>query len=105
MFGTVWGLAVFGIVLDTLPHKRPRVVPVIIYLVMGWLCVFALDAIVAAVPAASFGWLLAGGIIYTSGIVFFVLDRWYPWCHEIWHVFVVGGSVSHYYAILLLVRL
>lgn len=104
MFGTIWGLAVFGIVFDALPRKGPRVVPVIIYLVMGWLCVFALDAIVAAVPAESFGWLLAGGIFYTSGIVFFALDRWYPWCHEIWHLFVVAGSVSHYFAILLLVR-
>ena len=70
MFGAIWGLAVFGMVLDALPRKGPRVAPVIIYLVMGWLCVFALNPIVAALPPEGFGWLLAGGIFYTSGIVF-----------------------------------
>jgi len=102
IFCTIWGLAVFGIVLDALPRRGPRVVPVIIYLTMGWLCLFTLDPIIAALPPQGFDWLLAGGIFYTSGIVFFVLDRWYPWCHEIWHVFVIAGSVSHYFSILLL---
>ncbi|MGC1952073.1 MAG: hemolysin III family protein [Gammaproteobacteria bacterium] len=104
MFGAVWGLAVFGIVLETLPPRGPgaRVVPLIVYLVMGWLCVFALDPIIAALPPEGFGWLLTGGIFYTSGVIFFVLDHWYPWCHGIWHLFVIIGSVSHYFAILLL---
>lgn len=102
MFGAIWGLAVFGMILDALPRKGSRVVPVIIYLVMGWLCVFALGPIVAVLPPDGFGWLLAGGILYTSGIVFFVLDHWYPWCHEIWHLFVIAGSASHYFSILLL---
>jgi len=47
-------------------------------------------------------WLLAGGILYTSGIAFFVLGHWYPWHHGIWHLFVIAGSVSHYFSILLL---
>ncbi len=102
MFGAIWGLAVFGIVLDALPRRGPRVVPLIIYLVMGWLCVFALDPIIAALPPAGFAWLLAGGIFYTAGTVFFVLDHWYPWCHGVWHLFVLAGSVSHYFSILLL---
>ena len=102
MFAAIWGLAVVGIVLEVLPRKGPRVLPLIIYLVMGWLCVFALEPIVAALPPTGFGWLLAGGIFYTSGIVFFVLDHWYPWCHGIWHLFVLAGSVSHYFSILLL---
>ena len=102
MFGAIWGLAVFGIVLDALPRQGPRIVPLIVYLVMGWLCVFALDPIAAAMPPEGFSWLLAGGIFYTSGIVFFVLDHWYPWCHGIWHLFVIAGSVSHYFSILLL---
>ncbi|MCH8896575.1 MAG: hemolysin III family protein [Proteobacteria bacterium] len=101
LFGVIWGLAVFGMVLDALPRKG-RLVPVIIYLVMGWLCVFALDKIVAALPPASFAWLVAGGIFYTSGIVFYVLDHRYAWFHEIWHLFVIAGSVSHYFSILLL---
>ncbi len=102
MFGAIWGLAVLGIVLDALARKGPRVIPLIIYLVMGWLCVFTLDAIIAALSAASFGWLLAGGIFYTSGIIFFMLDNRYPWCHGIWHLFVIAGSVSHYISISLL---
>jgi len=100
MFGTIWGLAAFGIVLDALPRKGPRVVPIIIYLVMGWLCLFALDPLLATLPPESFRWLLVGGIFYTSGIVFYIFDHWYPWCHGIWHLFVLAGSVSHYFAIL-----
>ncbi|MBI3772870.1 MAG: hemolysin III family protein [Gammaproteobacteria bacterium] len=101
MFGVIWGLAAFGVVLDALPRKGARVVPIIIYLVMGWLCLFALDPIIAALPPAGFRWLLAGGIFYTTGVVFFILDHWYPRCHGIWHLFVLAGSVSHYFAILL----
>lgn len=102
LFATIWALAVFGIVLDALPRRGPRVVPVVIYLFMGWLCVFALDPIIAALSPEGFRWLLAGGIFYTSGIVFFILDHWYPWCHGIWHLFVIAGSVCHYFSILLL---
>lgn len=102
MFGAIWGLAVFGIVLDALPRRGLRVVPVIIYLVMGWLCVFALDSIIAALPPAGVGWLVAGGVFYTSGVAFYVLDHWYPWSHGIWHLFVLAGSASHYFSILLL---
>jgi hemolysin III len=102
MFGAIWGLAIFGVILEVLPRRGPRIVPLIIYLAMGWLCLFALDPIIAALPPAGFGWLLAGGIFYTSGIVFFILDNWYPWCHGIWHLFVLAGSASHYVAILLL---
>lgn len=102
MFATIWGLAVFGIVFDAVPRQGVRVVPLIIYLVMGWLCVFALNPFIDALSAQSFGWLLAGGIFYTTGVVFFVLDKRYPWCHGIWHLFVIAGSVSHYFSILLL---
>jgi len=102
MFGAIWGLAVIGIVLDALPRRGLRVVPVVIYLVMGWLCVFALDPIIAALPRAGFIWLVAGGIFYTSGVAFYILDHWYPWSHGIWHLFVLAGSTSHYFAILLL---
>jgi hemolysin III len=101
MFGVIWGLAAIGIVLDALPRKGARVVPIIIYIVMGWLCVFVLDPLIAALPPMGFRWLLIGGIFYTSGVVFFILDHWYPKCHWIWHLFVLAGSASHYFAILL----
>ncbi len=102
MLGAVWGLAVFGMILDALPRRGARIVPVIIYLVMGWLCVLFPDSFLAALSVESLAWLIAGGVFYTSGVVFFALDSWYPWCHGVWHIFVLAGSASHYFGILLL---
>ncbi len=78
MFGAIWGLALFGIVFHALPHLGRRVVSVILYLMMGWLCVFALQSVLAALPPEAFRLLLVGGVFYTSGILFYVLGRWYP---------------------------
>lgn len=103
MFGAIWGLAVLGLVLDALPRRGARVLPVIIYLGMGWLIVLAIDPLLAVLPRAGFIWLLAGGIFYTSGVVFYALDRRYPWMHGVWHLFVLAGSISHYVAILVYV--
>lgn len=103
IFGIVWGLAIAGILLDSLHRNRRRILPVIIYLIMGWLCIFFIDSVLAALPAKSFCWLLAGGLFYTTGILFFILDHWYPWCHGIWHLFVLAGSTSHYFLLLLFI--
>ena len=102
LLGGVWTLALFGIVLDALRRTGPRVGSLILYLVMGWCCVLALDSLLILLPHASLVWLFVGGAFYTTGIVFYVLDSWYPWCHGIWHLFVLAGSISHYFAILLL---
>ncbi|GAB0149469.1 hemolysin III family protein [Marichromatium gracile] len=101
LFSAVWGLAVIGMILESLPRKGARVLPILIYLAMGWLVVFALDPLIAALPAAGFWWLLAGGLFYTVGVIFYVLDDRFPWCHGIWHLFVLAGSISHYFTILL----
>jgi len=103
MFGAIWGLAVLGLVLDALPLRGARVLPMVIYLVMGWLIVLALKPLLAVLPRAGFVWLLTGGLFYTSGIVFYALDQRYPWMHGVWHLFVLAGSVSHYVAILVYV--
>jgi hemolysin III len=102
LLGAVWGMAVFGMILDVLPRRGARIMPVIIYLLMGWLCVLFPDSFFTALSPGSLAWLIGGGVFYTSGVVFFALDSWYPWCHGIWHLFVLAGSVSHYCAILLL---
>ncbi len=102
MLGLVWGIAAFGMILDALPRRGARIVPVIIYLLMGWLCVLFPDSFLAALSPQSLGWLIAGGVFYTSGVIFYALDSWYPWCHGVWHLFVLAGSISHYVAILLL---
>jgi len=101
LFGAVWGLALIGMITDTLRGGGGRLLSVCIYLLMGWLIVFALGDIIAALPAAGFAWLVAGGIFYTVGVIFYALDSRWPWCHGIWHLFVLAGSVSHYFAILL----
>jgi hemolysin III len=100
LFGAIWAMAVLGMVIDALPRRGARVVPFVIYFVMGWLVLVALKPLLAALPLAGFYWLLAGGILYTSGIVFFALDRRYGWAHGVWHLFVLAGSISHYIAIL-----
>lgn len=100
MFGAIWGLAVLGLVLDALPRRGARVLPFVIYFGMGWMVLLALDPLLTVLPRTGFHWLLAGGIFYTSGIIFFALDRRYPSMHGVWHLFVLAGSISHYVAIL-----
>lgn len=100
LFGAIWGMAVCGMVIDVWLKTRRRVIPTMIYLVMGWLVIIALQPLQQALPAAGFDWLLAGGLFYTTGVVFFALSHWFAWAHAVWHLFVLGGSVSHYFAIL-----
>jgi len=102
LLGGVWAMAIVGMVLDAVRRTGPRIGSIILYLAMGWICVLALDSLVILLSPESLILLFVGGVFYTSGIVFFVLDSWYPWCHGVWHLFVLAGSVSHYFAILLL---
>lgn len=103
LFGIIWGLAVAGIVIDSLPRRGRRILPLIIYLLMGWLCLVALAPLLKALPTAGFAWLLAGGLFYTVGLVFFIFDERVRHFHGIWHLFVLAGSVSHYVSIVLYV--
>ena len=100
IFGVIWGLAVLGIVIDTIPRKGPRVIPIIIYLVMGWLALIALKPLIAALPPAGVAWLVIGGMLYTGGLVFFALDGRLRHAHGLWHLFVLAGSTSHFIVML-----
>ena len=100
LFGVVWGLALAGILVDLLWKQDRRIVPVVIYLTMGWLVVFAIEPLRAALDPMGFGLLVAGGVAYTLGVPFFALGRYWPMLHGIWHVLVLAGSVLHYQAIL-----
>lgn len=102
LLGGVWAMAIFGIVLDAVRRTGPRIGSVLLYLAMGWFCVMAMDSLQVLLSPGSLTWLIVGGVFYTSGIVFFALDSWYPWCHGVWHLFVLAGSISHYIAIFLL---
>ena len=103
LLGGVWTMAIIGMVLDAVRRTGPRVGSVILYLAMGWACVLAFDSLQVLLPPASLAWLIVGGVFYTSGIVFYVLDSWYPWCHGIWHLFVLAGSICHFLAVFLYV--
>ena len=102
LLGGVWAMAIVGMILDAVRRTGPRIGSILLYLAMGWICVLALDSLVVLLSPESLILLFVGGVFYTSGIVFFVLDSWYPWCRGIWHLFVLAGSVSHYFAILFL---
>ena len=100
LFGVIWGVAIVGFILDALPQKGLRIIPVIIYILMGWLVVIALDPLLENLPEAGFKWLAFGGVLYTAGIVFYALSDRFTYAHGIWHLFVLGGSVCHYVSIL-----
>jgi hemolysin III len=99
LFGTIWGLAIAGMLIEFTPRRGPRILPVVIYLLMGWLALIALKPLLQALPLHGFLWLLAGGLCYTLGVLFYGLDQRLKHAHGIWHLFVLGGSVCHYVAI------
>lgn len=103
LFGVIWGLAVVGMALEALPQKGNRLLSVGVYILMGWLVLFALKPLLEALPFAGFIWLLLGGLFYTGGIVFYLFDEQVRHFHGIWHLFVLAGSISHYLTILLYV--
>lgn len=103
LLGIVWGIAVGGIVIKALWITCPKWFSSILYIAMGWVCVLAFTKIVNALPAEAFGWLLAGGIIYTIGGIIYALKlplfnskHRYFGSHEIFHLFVMAGSLCHY---------
>jgi hemolysin III len=103
IFGAIWGLAVVGIIIDVLHKKGRRVLPIIIYILMGWMMIAALEPLLRALPSAGFLWLLAGGLLYTGGLIFYALDKKLWHAHGCWHLCVLGGSVCHYVTILMYV--
>lgn len=100
LFGVVWGLALVGMLQEIKPRNEARVLSLIIYAVMGWVVVVATGPLLEALGTAGFIWLAAGGLLYSVGIVFFVLDGRVRHFHGIWHLFVIAGSLLHYVTIM-----
>lgn len=98
LFGVVWGLAIAGVVLKLKFAGRFRAVSTAVYLVMGWLVLVALKPLVAALPPGGLGWLVAGGVGYSAGTVFYLWRR-LPYHHALWHGFVLIGSGCHWVAV------
>ncbi len=102
MFAAIWTLAALGIVFKLFFTGRFKLVSTLIYIAMGWLVMLAAKPVYAALSGWVFGWLLAGGICYTLGTVFYLQKR-LPYAHAIWHGFVVLGTVCHFVAVWALV--
>lgn len=98
LFGVVWGLAITGVALKFWFAGRFRVASTLIYVAMGWLVMIALKPLMAALPAGGLQLLVAGGLCYTGGAVFYLWRR-LPYHHAIWHLFVLGGSACHWAAV------
>ena len=103
MLAIVWGIAIVGILINALWITCPKWFSSLIYIAMGWVCILAITKILSSMPRAGFMWLLAGGIIYTAGgiiyamkLPFFNSRHRYFGSHEIFHLFVMGGSLCHY---------
>ena len=99
LFAAIWGLAAAGIVFKLFYTGRFKLLSTAIYIAMGWLVIVAIKPLLNALDAWTLSWLLAGGVCYTLGTVFYHRPS-LKYSHAIWHLFVVGGSVCHYIAVL-----
>jgi hemolysin III len=105
LIGSVWGVALMGVVLKLAWLEAPRWVSTLIYLVMGWAALAAIAPLVQSMPAGGLAWLGLGGLFYSAGAVIYALKRPDPWpgrfgFHEIWHLFVMAGSFCHFWMML-----
>lgn len=99
LFWTVWGIAVFGVILKLFFTGRFEIFSTLLYLVMGWLIVFDFTNLSEAIGSKGVLWFFAGGLFYTVGILFYAIHR-IPYNHVIWHLFVLGGAIGHFFMIL-----
>lgn len=100
LLGVVWTLAAAGVVLKTFEKSPHPVASACLYLFMGWVIVIALDPLVSRMPTTGLLWMIAGGVSYTAGVVFFATDSRLHYGHFIWHLFVLAGTACHYFAVL-----
>ena len=99
LFAAIWTLALAGVVFKLFFTGRFRKLSTLIYVAMGWLVLVAIKPVLGALDSWTFGWLVAGGLFYTLGTVFYHRES-IPYAHAIWHVFCIAGSVCHYLAVM-----
>jgi hemolysin III len=99
IFGIVWGLTILGIVFKAFFVNRFKIVSTIAYILMGWLVILAIKPLFQALPGGGIFWLVSGGLAYTIGTIFYAWKK-LPFNHAIWHLFVLAGSVCHFFAIM-----
>ena len=103
LFGLIWGLALLGVAQEFLFGHRTRRPSLVLYVLMGWLVVIAIQPLMRAMPAGGLAWLVAGGVVYSLGIYFYVNGSRRQHFHGVWHLFVLGGSFCHFMCMLLYV--
>lgn len=101
LFGIIWGAAIIGIVFNSISLEKAKKLSLVCYVAMGWAIIFAIKPMIASVTKTSLVFLLIGGIFYTAGIVFYAVKK-IRYFHSVWHLFTVGGTVFHYFSILLI---
>ncbi|MCP4130437.1 MAG: hemolysin III family protein [bacterium] len=99
IFGVIWGIAIAGIIFKAFYTGRFDYISTILYVVMGWIVIIAIKPIVANLSAGGLVWLFIGGGCYTLGVIFYIWEK-LPFNHAVWHLFVLAGSISHFFAIL-----
>ena len=100
LFGIIWGLTIVGISLYAIFGSKMRLLSAITYVIMGWLVCIYWKPLTANVPAQTVHFLLAGGIVYTVGVIFYALKK-IKWTHCVWHLFVLAGSILHFFSVFL----
>ncbi len=101
-FVLVWGMAAAGVVWKMFFLGKLEVIATIIYVLMGWMCVLVFKQMMAAIPTPGLIMLVAGGLVYTLGVIFYAWEK-LPYNHAIWHLFVLGGSICHFFSIVTLI--
>jgi hemolysin III len=104
MFGVVWGLALLGVTFKVFFIGRYEVLATAAYVLMGWLCVIAFKEMLVKIPPGGMTFLIIGGVVYTVGVIFYAWHK-LPYNHAIWHLFVMGGSICHFFAVMNLLPL
>jgi hemolysin III len=104
IFGVIWSMAIAGIIYKVFFYStKYRKLSAILYLAMGWIIIFCTKSLIEKFPLNGWLWLIAGGVFYSSGILFYVRKK-NLYAHNIWHLFVLGGTICHFFAIYLYVE-
>ncbi|TSB46108.1 PAQR family membrane homeostasis protein TrhA [Alkalicoccobacillus porphyridii] len=99
LFGVIWGIATLGIVFKIFFVKKFLVISTLFYLLMGWMALFAIKPIISALPLAGVAFLVGGGLLYSLGTIFYIW-RGFKFHHAVWHLFVLGGTILHFFLII-----
>ena len=103
LFGIIWGVSILGIILNAIDLNKYKVISMILYIMMGWAIIFTFPRLLKVIDMAGIYLLVAGGIVYTIGAIFYGIGKKIKYMHSVFHFFVLAGSILHFFAILLYV--